>query len=103
MKKALASVLMLSLFLIIGCKKSDENKSSEQMAPQQNQPAGNFRPQGKKKKRETLPVPNLELYNESNMVTTIPQEQYNALSVQKIKIKDRDANAIPLKDLLTKY
>lgn len=100
---------------LVSCKKSEENKPANTTQPGQTTPqpkqAEGFKPhkkggkkggdkgEGKGEKEAAA----LELYNEKNLVTSIPQAQYPTLVNQKIKIKNKEFQAVLLKDLLAKY
>lgn len=111
MKKLLAFALILSVLgLVAGCKKSEQpaQTTPQAKAPEAKQ-AEPFKPHKKNKKggekkggaaENNAP---LELYSESTLVSTVPVDQYKTLTTQKVHIKNKDFQAILLKDLLKKY
>jgi hypothetical protein len=108
MKKLLAFALILSVLgLVAGCKKTEQPPAQTPQAQTTPQPkqAEPFKPHKKNKKgeRNAGKKETLELYNESTLVTTIPGDQYKALTDQKVRINNKDLQAILLRDLLKKY
>lgn len=115
MKKILAFALIFAVVgLIAGCKKTEQPAQTTpqtQQPPQPKQAEQPFKPHkkgnkknggGEKKGGERKEA--LELYNENTLVTTIPGDQYKTLtSASKVHVKNKDFQAILLKDLLKKY
>jgi hypothetical protein len=105
MKKSIAYALIFFVLALGACKKAEEKKDAAGQ-PQQSKPTEAFKPQAKKKKKaeEKVQAPAaLMIYNESNLVTSIPQSQYDAMATAKIKVNDKEMKAVLVKDLLSKY
>jgi hypothetical protein len=104
MKKFLAYAMIFSVLLLGACKKAEEKK--EAAGQQQAKPGEGFKPQAKKKKKaeEKAPAPAaLTIYNETNLVTSIPQSEYDVMATSQMKINNKEVKAVLVKDLLSKY
>lgn len=104
MKKFLAFALILSLLAVFACKKSEQQ--TQQPTPAK--PQETFKPQkgkkGNKAKQAQTPAPDsLEVYNEKNLVKAIPVAEFPTLTTTKIKVNNKDTDAVSLKDFLAKY
>src|SRR5574342_100616 len=99
MKKILACAVILC-FTLVACKKSEEKKSEAPTA-QPGQKQGEFKPQGQKKKQHE--PSSLKIFNEQTLVSEVPQAQYGTIATSKVKIGNKQVQAVLLKDLLTKY
>ena len=99
MKKILACAVILC-FTLVACKKSEEKKSEAPTA-QPGQKQGEFKPQGQKKKQHE--ASSLKIFNEQTLVSEVPQAQYGTIATSKVKIGNKQVQAVLLKDLLTKY
>lgn len=109
MKKLLAFALILSVFGLVttGCKKTEQPPAQTPQAQTTPQPkqAEPFKPHKRNKKGEKngAKKESLELYAESTLVTTIPGDQFKALTTSRVHVKNKDFQAILLKDLMKKY
>ncbi len=104
MKKLCAYAVIFFVLTLGACKKAEEKK--EPAVQSQAKPTEAFKPQPRKKKKggEKTPAPAaLMIYNENNLVTSIPQAQYDAMATAKIKINNKEMKAVLVKDLLSKY
>ena len=108
MRKILACAVLISFAFVAGCKKAEEKKAdsgSPAAAPQaqQKQKQGDqFKPQAPRKKQQRQAM-SLKIFNEQTLVSDIPQAQYGTLTTSKVKIGNKQVQAVLLKDLLTKY
>lgn len=100
MKKILACAVIVC-FTFVACKKSEEKKP-ETTTAQPGQKQGEFKPQGQKK-RQQREVSSLKIFNEQTLVSEVPQAQYGTIATSKVKIGNKQVQAVLLKDLLTKY
>jgi hypothetical protein len=101
MKKILACAVIVC-FTFVGCKKSEEKKP-ETTTAQPGQKQGEFKPQGQKKRQQQREVSSLKIFNEQTLVSEVPQAQYGTIATSKVKIGNKQVQAVLLKDLLTKY
>jgi hypothetical protein len=107
MKKLLAYAVIFSVLAFGACKKAEEKKeAASQPQQQQAKPTDAFKPQGKKNRKkptQTAAPTALVIYNESNVVTSIPQSQYDTMATAKLKVNNKEVKAVLMKDLLSKY
>jgi len=104
MRRLFIVVLTLTLFTVVSCKKTEEQKQADAGKPGVAKSDQAFRPQPRKRNQQPqLPPASLKIFNEDNLVTDIPPAQYPALATQKIKVGPKQHSAILLKDLLSKY
>jgi hypothetical protein len=107
MKKLISYAVIFSVLAFGACKKAEEKKESASETKQQAKPTEAFKPQAKKNRKkpaEKAPAPTaLMLYNESNLVTSIPQAQYATMTTATIKVNNKEMKAVLVKDLLSKY
>jgi hypothetical protein len=104
MKKFLACMVLVCFTFVAGCKKAEEKKAdsgSTPSKPQQKQ-GDQFKPQAPRKKQHKQAA-SLKIFNEQTLVSDIPQAQYATLTTSKVKIGNKQVQAVLLKDLLTKY
>jgi hypothetical protein len=99
MRKILACAVIVC-FTIVACKKSEEKKP--ETAQQSQKQGGEFKPQGQKKRQPRI-ASSLKIFNEQTLVSDIPQAQYGTIATSKVKIGNKQMQAVLLKDLLTKY
>jgi hypothetical protein len=106
MKKLFVYAVIFSVLSFGACKKAEEKKDTA-TSPKTAKPTETFKPQGKKNRRnpaQSVPVPAaLMIYNEANLVTSIPQSQYDTMTTAKLKINNKEVRAVLVKDLLSKY
>ena len=107
MKKLFVYAVIFSVLSFGACKKAEEKKDTASTSPKTAKPTETFKPQGKKNRRnpaQSVPVPAaLMIYNEANLVTSIPQSQYDTMATAKLKINNKEVKAVLVKDLLSKY
>lgn len=107
MKKIFVYAVIFSVLSFGACKKAEEKKDTAGTSSQKAKPTETFKPQGKKNRKnagQSVPAPAaLMIYNEANLVTTIPQSQYDAMATAKLKINNKEVKAVLVKDLLSKY
>ena len=104
MKKFLALAIIVTLFGLSACKK-EEPKPTTAKPGQPAAKQGEFKPKEKKKKnggKGEKVVESLAIYQDNNLVTTVPQSQYPTMTTTKIKLGGKELNAISLKELLAK-
>jgi len=106
MKKLFVYAVIFSVLSFGACKKAEEKKDTA-TSPKTAKPTETFKPQGKKNRRnpaQSVAVPAaLMIYNEANLVTSIPQSQYDTMATAKLKINNKEVRAVLVKDLLSKY
>ena len=99
MKKFLALAIIISLFGLNACKKKEEQTAQ----PSAQQPgAPEFKPAQKKKKGERLAPSTLKIFQDAQLVKTVPQTEYAVLAPNKVKVGAKQLNGITLKELLAK-
>jgi hypothetical protein len=102
MKKLFAFALVFFVLTLGACKKAEEKKEGANQS--QAKPTEGFKPQGKKRNQEQPPPPPaIEIYNEANLVKSIPQSDYDTMATAKVKVNQRELKAVLVKDLLSKY
>ncbi|MCI0611913.1 hypothetical protein L0244_02880 [bacterium] len=101
MKKILACAVIVC-FAFVACKKSDEKKPESTTAQPGQKQGGEFKPQAQKK-RQQREASSLKIFNEQTLVSEVPQVQYGTIATSKVKIGNKQVQAVLLKDLLTKY
>ncbi|HSE40894.1 MAG TPA: hypothetical protein VLH08_09030 [Acidobacteriota bacterium] len=103
MKKLLACAVLISFVFAAACKKAEEKKAdSGSTSTQQKKQGDQFKPQAPKKKQPRQAA-SLKIFNEQTLVSDIPQAQYATLTTSKVKIGNKQVQAVLLKDLLGKY
>jgi hypothetical protein len=103
MKKFLACMVLVCFAFVAGCKKAEEKKADSGTPPSKpQQKQGDFKPQAPRKKQPKQAA-SLKIFNEQTLVSDIPQAQYATLTTSKVKIGNKQVQAVLLKDLLTKY
>src|SRR5262245_45741704 len=102
--KKLFAFAMVFFVLTLGARKKAEEQKNSAKHPQA-KPTKGLKPRGKKKKQQEQPPPPpaIEIYNEANLVKSIPQSDYDTMATSKVKVNQRELKAVLLKDLLTKY
>ena len=105
MKKFLACALIIAVFGLFSCKKSEDKAATQpgQAAPGAKPDEGFQKKNKKDRKNQTQARTGIDLYNETNLVQSVEPESYATLANQKVKVKEKQMNAILLKDLLKKY
>jgi len=101
MRKILACAVIVC-FAFVACKKAEEKKPESTTAQQGEKQGGEFKPQPPKKRQPRQAV-SLKIFNEQTLVSDIPQAQYGTIATSKVKIGNKQVQAVLLKDLLTKY
>jgi hypothetical protein len=105
MKKLLACAVLISFVFAAACKKAEEKKAdsgSTTGTQTQKKPGDQFKPQAPRKKQPKQAA-SLKIFNEQTLVSDIPQAQYTTLTTSKVKIGNKQVQAVLLKDLLGKY
>lgn len=100
MSKWLTFFLIFALVATFACSKSEEQKASESASAQPAPPEAQPKPQPKKEVPAASP---LEIYNEKELVTSIPIDQFKNLFSENVTIKDKKYKGIAVRDLLQKY
>ena len=95
MKISVKYLVIFSLLILFGCKKSEEQKPADNNAKPATVAA-------KKKHGPAPPLP-LEIYQEDKLVTTLKPADYPTVANAKVTVGDKEMDGVPLKDFLTKY
>ncbi len=100
MRKILACAVIVC-FAFVACKKAEEKKAESTTAQPAQKQGGEFKPQPPRKRQPQ--AVSLKIFNEQTLVSDIPQAQYGTIATSKVKIGNKQVQAVLLKDLLTKY
>jgi hypothetical protein len=106
MTKWLSCFLVLALFVAVGCKKEEDQKSSgasNDMQMSQETKAQPAKETAKVEPKKSAVVSPLEIYNEKDLVTTIPVDQFKDVFTAKLTIGGKKMSGILARDLLQKY